>query len=90
MKIEGEYENFLARAVAKNHGKDEVLMALLACLSLSETSDGSVPLPESLTAHSSSLGRAKKDTPASADCMRCSPINELANFVITGHHFFQR
>lgn len=64
-------------------------MALLACLSLSETSDGSVPLPESLTAHSSPLGRAKKEAPASADRMRCNTMNELANFVITGHNFFQ-
>lgn len=52
MKIEIEYENILAKAVANNHGKDHVLMARL---SLSETSDGSVSLLKLLIAHSSSL-----------------------------------
>ena len=53
MKI--EYENFLAKVVANNHGKDHVLMPFMARLSLSETGDGSVSLPKLLTAHSSSL-----------------------------------
>lgn len=56
MKIEIEYENLLDRAVANNHCEEEVLMALLACLSsVTPLMDGSAPLPEILTAHTSSL-----------------------------------
>lgn len=89
MKTEIEYENLLDRAVANNHGEEEVLMALLPCLSLSDISDGWQCSPSKLLTAHSSLWKAREDTPASADCMRCSPMNEHANFVSTGHHFFQ-
>lgn len=87
MKTEIEYENFLAKAVANNHGKDHVLMPLMAHLSLGESSDGGVSLPKLLTAHSSWLRRAKEDAPFSVGCMSCHPVNAHANFFITGHHF---
>lgn len=48
--------------------------------------DGSVPLihsPQFLSV------KSQEYASASADCMRCSPMSEHANSVITGHHFLQ-
>lgn len=85
--MEIEYESLVARAVANNHGKDEVLMALLACLSLS---DGWQCSPSQVIHSPQFLSvKSQEYAPASADCMRCSPMSEHANSVITGHHFLQ-
>lgn len=51
MKIEIEYENFLAKVIVSNYGKDHLLMFLMAPLSLNGTSDGNISLPKLLTAH---------------------------------------